>query len=190
MLYQSSSFNHIDITLQSFTITRYISFSIQSLSPPFLINNFCIRLLHSITLTSLTLQSSTLFILYANTNSFYILQLQFHHSHLHSSSIILYSITCFFFFTHTSNPNQSLIYQSLLINLIAGSFFSLNEWIFKNRSRYYFKELIENKTFPMLYWNLDELNYDDYVRRHMIGINKYLHREDFTMESNKMHVTR
>ncbi|KAH8420698.1 hypothetical protein KR222_001728 [Zaprionus bogoriensis] len=73
---------------------------------------------------------------------------------------------------------------------LAGAFFSLNEWIFKNRSRYYFKELIDNKTFPMLYWNLDELNYDDYVRRHMIGINRYLHREDFTMESNKMHVTR
>lgn len=86
--------------------------------------------------------------------------------------------------------SQSLLYRSSLINLIAGSFFSLNEWIFKNSSRYYFKELIENKTFPMLYWNLDELNYDDYVRRHMIGINKYLHREDFTMESNKMHVTR
>ncbi|XP_062121764.1 putative fatty acyl-CoA reductase CG5065 [Drosophila sulfurigaster albostrigata] len=73
---------------------------------------------------------------------------------------------------------------------LAGSFFSLNEWIFKNRSRYYFKDLIENGTFPMLYWNLDELNYDDYVRRHMIGINKYLHREKSTINANKMHVTR
>ncbi|EDV90840.1 putative fatty acyl-CoA reductase CG5065 [Drosophila grimshawi] len=73
---------------------------------------------------------------------------------------------------------------------LAGSFFSLNEWIFKNRSRFYFKHLIENDTFPMLYWNLDELNYDDYVRCHMIGINKYLHREQFTVDANKMQVTR
>ncbi|XP_064545203.1 putative fatty acyl-CoA reductase CG5065 [Drosophila montana] len=73
---------------------------------------------------------------------------------------------------------------------LAGSFFSLNEWIFKNRSRLYFKHLIDNGTFPMLYWNLEELNYDDYVRRHMIGINKYLHREKFTVDANKMQVTR
>ncbi|KAM8706072.1 hypothetical protein ACLKA7_010372 [Drosophila subpalustris] len=73
---------------------------------------------------------------------------------------------------------------------LAGSFFSLNEWIFKNRSRYYFKDLIENGTFRMLYWNLDELDYDDYVRCHMIGINRYLHREKFTIDANKMQVTR
>jgi len=74
--------------------------------------------------------------------------------------------------------------------MILGSFFSLNEWIFKNRSRYYFKDLIENGTFRMLYWNLDELDYDDYVRCHMIGINRYLHREKFTIDANKMQVTR
>ncbi|XP_017104769.3 putative fatty acyl-CoA reductase CG5065 [Drosophila bipectinata] len=73
---------------------------------------------------------------------------------------------------------------------LAGSFFSLNEWIFKNQSRYYFREVIKNGLYPMLYWNLDELDYDDYVRRHMIGINKYLHREKFTFESNKLMVTR
>ncbi|XP_030374198.1 putative fatty acyl-CoA reductase CG5065, partial [Scaptodrosophila lebanonensis] len=73
---------------------------------------------------------------------------------------------------------------------LAGSFFSLNEWIFQNSSRYYFQELIENGTFPMLYWNLDELNYDDYVRRHMIGINKYLHRENFNVDANKIQVTK
>ncbi|XP_022209941.1 putative fatty acyl-CoA reductase CG5065 [Drosophila obscura] len=73
---------------------------------------------------------------------------------------------------------------------LAGSFFSLNEWIFKNKSRYYFKEQIENGTFPMLYWNLEDLDYDDYVRRHMIGINKYLHRENFTVDSNKLMVTK
>ncbi|XP_033166345.1 putative fatty acyl-CoA reductase CG5065 [Drosophila mauritiana] len=73
---------------------------------------------------------------------------------------------------------------------LAGSFFSLNEWIFKNKSRFYFKEIIENGTYPTLYWNLEELDYDDYVRRHMIGINKYLHREKFTVDSNKFMVTR
>ncbi|EDW83348.1 uncharacterized protein Dwil_GK22366 [Drosophila willistoni] len=73
---------------------------------------------------------------------------------------------------------------------LAGSFFSLNEWIFKNSSRFHFKEIIENGTFPMLYWNLDELNYDDYVRRHMIGINKYLHKEKFTVDSNKWVITK
>ncbi|BFF89372.1 putative fatty acyl-CoA reductase [Drosophila madeirensis] len=73
---------------------------------------------------------------------------------------------------------------------LAGSFFSLNEWIFKNKSRYYFKEQIENGTFPMLYWNLEDLDYDEYVRRHMIGINKYLHRENFTVDSNKLMVTK
>ncbi|KAH8343842.1 hypothetical protein KR059_011924 [Drosophila kikkawai] len=73
---------------------------------------------------------------------------------------------------------------------LAGSFFSLNEWIFKNKSRFYFKELINNGTYPTLYWNLEELDYDDYVRRHMIGINKYLHREKFTVDANKFMVTR
>ncbi|XP_001359882.2 putative fatty acyl-CoA reductase CG5065 [Drosophila pseudoobscura] len=73
---------------------------------------------------------------------------------------------------------------------LAGSFFSLNEWIFKNKSRFYFKEQIENGTFSMLYWNLEDLDYDDYVRRHMIGINKYLHRENFTVDSNKLMVTK
>lgn len=76
------------------------------------------------------------------------------------------------------------------VHICLGSFFSLNEWIFKNQSRYYFKEVIQNGSYPMLYWNLDELDYDDYVRRHMIGINKYLHREKFTFQSNKVMVTR
>ncbi|KAH8278446.1 hypothetical protein KR018_003395 [Drosophila ironensis] len=73
---------------------------------------------------------------------------------------------------------------------LAGSFFSLNEWIFQNKSRFYFKEVLESGAYPMLYWNLDELDYDDYVRRHMIGINKYLHREKFTVDANKFMVTR
>jgi len=76
------------------------------------------------------------------------------------------------------------------MELLTGSFFSLNEWIFKNSSRFYFKEMIDNGTYPTLYWNLEELDYDDYVRRHMIGINKYLHREKFTVDSNKLMVTR
>lgn len=76
------------------------------------------------------------------------------------------------------------------IELPTGSFFSLNEWIFKNKSRFYFKEMIENGTYPTLYWNLEEMDYDEYVRRHMIGINKYLHREKFTVDSNKFMVTR
>jgi len=50
--------------------------------------------------------------------------------------------------------------------------------------------MIDNGTYPTLYWNLEELDYDDYVRRHMIGINKYLHREKFTVDSNKLMVTR
>jgi len=50
--------------------------------------------------------------------------------------------------------------------------------------------MIENGTYPTLYWNLEEMDYDEYVRRHMIGINKYLHREKFTVDSNKFMVTR
>ncbi|XP_067616071.1 putative fatty acyl-CoA reductase CG5065 [Eurosta solidaginis] len=73
---------------------------------------------------------------------------------------------------------------------LAGRTFSLNEWIFKNHSRHYFKDLLPTKAAPEILWNLESLDYDTYIRAFVIGIQKYLHREHFQENSSKWKITR
>ncbi|XP_036340660.1 putative fatty acyl-CoA reductase CG5065 [Rhagoletis pomonella] len=73
---------------------------------------------------------------------------------------------------------------------LAGRTFSLNEWIFKNRSRYYFEELLQNKALHQLSWNLEALDYDSYIREFVIGIQKYLHHEQFHESASRWRITR
>lgn len=70
---------------------------------------------------------------------------------------------------------------------MAGRTFSLNEWIFKNQSRYYFQG---SKRTKHLLWDLETLDYDKYIREFVIGIQKYLHHERFQENASKWRVTR
>ncbi|XP_059219889.1 putative fatty acyl-CoA reductase CG5065 [Stomoxys calcitrans] len=73
---------------------------------------------------------------------------------------------------------------------LAGKCFSLNEWIFKNNSRYYFEEILASGAFPCLYWNLKDMDYEIYIRQFVIGIQKYLHQERFRENAHKWQITR
>ncbi|XP_037953609.1 putative fatty acyl-CoA reductase CG5065 [Teleopsis dalmanni] len=73
---------------------------------------------------------------------------------------------------------------------LAGKTFSLNEWIFRNRSRYYYKQLLCSENAHNMCWDLETLNYDLYIRKFVIGIQKYLHHEHFQENSNKIKITK
>lgn len=73
---------------------------------------------------------------------------------------------------------------------LAGKTFSLNEWIFKNQSRYYFEDLYKQGLYKGMRWNLQDLNYDSYIRQYVIGIQTYIHKEKFNPDRNKLFVTR
>ncbi|XP_075146064.1 putative fatty acyl-CoA reductase CG5065 [Haematobia irritans] len=73
---------------------------------------------------------------------------------------------------------------------LAGKCFSLNEWIFKNKSRNYYEEVVNSGTMPCLDWDLKDMDYDIYIRQFVIGIQKYLHQEKFRENANKWKITR
>ncbi|KAM7363056.1 fatty acyl-CoA reductase 1 [Cochliomyia hominivorax] len=74
---------------------------------------------------------------------------------------------------------------------LAGKCFSLNEWIFLNKSRNYFMDVVNNNHMnSSLDCNLQSLNYDNYIRQFVIGIQKYLHHEKINDQKNKLKITR
>ena len=72
-----------------------------------------------------------------------------------------------------------------------GKCFSLNEWIFLNNRRYYYADIVNNNAYSSLDWNLQSLNYDNYIRLFVIGIQQYLHHEhDVRKQRNKFKITK
>lgn len=75
-----------------------------------------------------------------------------------------------------------------------GRTFSLNEWTFLSakydESNWKLSKNAVTSTGAMLEWNLHTLNYDTYIRQFVIGIQKYLHGEQFSENSHKWKITR
>lgn len=59
-----------------------------------------------------------------------------------------------------------------------------------NDSRYYFQDVLKSGNYPSLDWSLESLNYDKYIREFVIGIQKYIHGENFRENSNKYKITK
>ncbi|KAI9579720.1 hypothetical protein GQX74_000508 [Glossina fuscipes] len=72
---------------------------------------------------------------------------------------------------------------------LAGKCFSLNEWIFMSDSSYYYEKMLNDGAFPCLEWALNTLNYDTYIRQFVLGIQMYLHHEQFS-ENSRWKITK
>uniref|UniRef100_A0A1B0FI19 Fatty acyl-CoA reductase n=1 Tax=Glossina morsitans morsitans TaxID=37546 RepID=A0A1B0FI19_GLOMM len=72
---------------------------------------------------------------------------------------------------------------------LAGKCFSLNEWIFMSDSSYRYEKMLNDGAFPCLEWPLNTLNYDTYIRQFVLGIQMYLHHEQFS-ENSRWKITR
>lgn len=56
-------------------------------------------------------------------------------------------------------------------------------------SSYRYEKMLNDGAFPCLEWPLNTLNYDTYIRQFVLGIQMYLHHEQFS-ENSRWKITR
>ncbi|XP_055374503.1 uncharacterized protein LOC129607499 [Condylostylus longicornis] len=89
-------------------------------------------------------------------------------------------------------PISFKIAKKLQAALLTGSFFSLREWIFDNENQRKLCETISAATDGEEFnCNIEKLNYDDYIRNYMMGIRKFILKdEDDSMSSARKKLAR